>query len=382
MTSLAQASSTATSTSHALVEPSGSTATMSVAQSAGASLGLSDTCDGALGWDPGRVREVLRTQKAAVTKWYKAELRRMQAEFRASAAADIAALRSALEATQDQADRLDVQKQLLLHQVLKLEVALEEAAAARADLQTAMLKLAAEKDQARYEASKDTPDSLMPRIIELWHELAVPLAYRSRFYLTFSKKELFFSELEHRRLEWKLSQWRVTGGGAERDKALRALDAEQWCDVTVLLVCMQWERKSLARALKLSLDDAGRDALFAAWGVNSDTKERKLQLVHKVWHPTTVMAQDGAQRSASLVVDLVGSDTDTGHFMQLVLGDGKGIVEKGWVTNPAMSNRKEAGTSVASGYFLVAAASRKNVAVPFSMVRWVVTVLGLTRLCW
>ncbi|GFH07838.1 hypothetical protein HaLaN_02699 [Haematococcus lacustris] len=36
------------------------------------------------------------------------------------------------------------------------------------------------------------------------------------------------------------------------------------------------------------------------------------------------MAQDGAQRSASLVVDLVGSDTDTGHFMQLVLGDGKG----------------------------------------------------------
>ncbi|GFH08037.1 kinesin motor domain-containing protein [Haematococcus lacustris] len=116
MASIAQASSTATSTSHALVEPSGSTATMSVAQSAGASLGLSDTCDGALGWDPGRVREVLRTQKAAVTKWYKAELRRMQAEFRASAAADIAALRSALEATQDQADRLDVQKQLLLHQ--------------------------------------------------------------------------------------------------------------------------------------------------------------------------------------------------------------------------------------------------------------------------
>ncbi|GFH07837.1 kinesin motor domain-containing protein [Haematococcus lacustris] len=114
--------------------------------------------------------------------------------------------------------------------------------------------------------AQDTPDSLLPRIIELWHELAVPLAYRSRFYLTFSKKELFFSELEHRRLEWKLSQWRVTGGGAERDKALRALD---------------WERKSLARALKLSLDDAGRDALFAAWGVNSDTKERKLQLVHK-----------------------------------------------------------------------------------------------------
>jgi hypothetical protein len=44
----------------------------------------------------------------------------------------------------------------------------------------------------------NTPDTLLPRIIELWHELHVPLAYRSRFYLTFRTKELFYSELEHR----------------------------------------------------------------------------------------------------------------------------------------------------------------------------------------
>ncbi len=46
--------------------------------------------------------------------------------------------------------------------------------------------------------AQDTPESLMPRIMELWHELAVPLAYRSRFFLGFKDKELFFTELEHR----------------------------------------------------------------------------------------------------------------------------------------------------------------------------------------
>jgi hypothetical protein len=48
---------------------------------------------------------------------YKAELRRVQAEFRASAAADVAALKEALEAYKDQNDRLEVQKKLLLQQV-------------------------------------------------------------------------------------------------------------------------------------------------------------------------------------------------------------------------------------------------------------------------
>jgi hypothetical protein len=74
-------------------------------------------------------------------------------------------------------------------------------------------------------------------------------------------------------------------------------------------VCLQWERKSLAQAIKYNLDDDRREALYSAWDINNTTKERKLQLVHKVsgcasflhapaWHlHTFVCAPQSPQRS-------------------------------------------------------------------------------------
>jgi hypothetical protein len=55
-------------------------------------------------------------------------------------------------------------------------------------------------------ASTPTVDSLLPKIVALWDELYVPLAYRSRFFLCFRGRELFYYEVEARRLEWKRSQ--------------------------------------------------------------------------------------------------------------------------------------------------------------------------------
>lgn len=49
-----------------------------------------------------------------------------------------------------------------------------------------------------------------------------------------------------------------------------------------LLGHSQWERKALAQALKYNLDDAAREQLYAQWGVHTGSKERKLQLAHKV----------------------------------------------------------------------------------------------------
>lgn len=46
---------------------------------------------------------------------------------------------------------------------------------------------------------------------------------------------------------------------------------------------MDWERKSLAAGLKWNLTESEREELYQAWGVDSDTKERKLQLVFKLW---------------------------------------------------------------------------------------------------
>jgi hypothetical protein len=55
-------------------------------------------------------------------------------------------------------------------------------------------------------ASTPTVDVLLPKIVALWEELYVPLAYRSRFFLSFRGREVFYYEVEARRLEWKRSQ--------------------------------------------------------------------------------------------------------------------------------------------------------------------------------
>lgn len=48
---------------------------------------------------------------------YKGEVRRLQEEFRARSVADVAALREAVEQYKEQAERLEMQKALLLTQV-------------------------------------------------------------------------------------------------------------------------------------------------------------------------------------------------------------------------------------------------------------------------
>lgn len=42
--------------------------------------------------------------------------------------------------------------------------------------------------------------TLLPRIVQLWEDLHVPLVHRSRFYLAFKGCETFYYEAEHRRL--------------------------------------------------------------------------------------------------------------------------------------------------------------------------------------
>lgn len=68
-------------------------------------------------WNTMRVQAALKKQKEAVAQWYRSELARVQAELKASASADLEAVREALEQYKEMADRLETQKALLLHQV-------------------------------------------------------------------------------------------------------------------------------------------------------------------------------------------------------------------------------------------------------------------------
>ncbi len=82
-----------------------------------------------------------------------------------------------------------------------------------------------------------TAQSLLPKIVELWEALCVPLVHRSRFYLAFQGRETFYFEAEHRRLCYLRSQMKPTdavssqAGTPNRSfaKAQRKLDVRPTC---------------------------------------------------------------------------------------------------------------------------------------------------------
>jgi hypothetical protein len=62
-----------------------------------------------------------------------------------------------------------------------------------------------------------------------------------------------------------------------------------------------------------------REDLFSSWRVDPLSKERKLQLVQKLWSRDSLAQPDGMQRSSELVVQLCGMDASE-HMMELVFG--------------------------------------------------------------
>ncbi len=81
--------------------------------------------------------------------------------------------------------------------------------------------------------AQESPEvALLPRILELWQDLHVPLAYRSRFLIAFRGRESFYYNLELRRLEWKVEKEQAVAAATatrsrELDRAARALDVSR-----------------------------------------------------------------------------------------------------------------------------------------------------------
>lgn len=67
--------------------------------------------------------------------------------------------------------------------------------------------------------------ALWPKIAELWHELYIPLAYRSRFLQNFRHRETIYLEMEFRRLQWRASAVRTHGHAHARSVHVHVLAA-------------------------------------------------------------------------------------------------------------------------------------------------------------
>lgn len=84
------------------------------------------------------------------------------------------------------------------------------------------------------------------------------------------------------------------------------------------------ERKTLSVSLKQTMSESEREALFQTWDIPAGSKERKLQLVQKLWTPAALSADGGLERSAELVAALCGTDA-TAQFLQLLFGNMEGV---------------------------------------------------------
>lgn len=142
----------------------------------------------------------------------------------------------------------------------------------------------------QYSSTRATHQTLLFKIVVLWDALHVPLIHRSRFYLAFRGRELFYFEAEHRRLSHLQGQLLPeeespgTGKQARRklESAQRRLEVCLWCAAERADITAQWERKWLMHQLKYEFSEEDREELFLTWNIHRESKERKGQLLRKV----------------------------------------------------------------------------------------------------
>ncbi|KAL0046102.1 hypothetical protein WJX82_002585 [Trebouxia sp. C0006] len=310
--------------------------------------------------------------KDAAAQWYRSEVQRLRNVFRSAVAGDVARLKEAVGEYKENTSRLECQKQLLLKQVLSLEsrVAEHQQQQARFETQLQQSQLETQRAQRALRTAQqdaagpaglldgalggglrgmpglalrmqdqgspgmlDTDswaepasvETLLPRIVQLWEDLHVPLVHRSRFYLAFKGRETFYYEAEHRRLIHQQTQMglSVQDGDEASPRSKRIAEAE----TSKALRKLDWERRWLAAQMKWDFTSDERLELFTEFGVSSDGKERKLQLVRKLWAPDTIREIDGMTRSSEVVMRLNGCDATDGMF-DLVFSRPQG---EGWV---------------------------------------------------
>ncbi|XP_010481985.1 PREDICTED: kinesin-like protein KIN-7J [Camelina sativa] len=128
------------------------------------------------------------------------------------------------------------------------------------------------------------------QIIELWGVCNVPLVHRTYFFLLFKgdPSDYVYMEVELRRLSF-LKQTMSNDMEASRIQTVKALTREK-----------EWLSKQIPKKFPWSQ----RIELYQKWGVEVNSKQRSLQVAHKLWKNTQDM--EHIKESASLVAKLLG----------------------------------------------------------------------------
>ncbi|KAK3164442.1 hypothetical protein QOZ80_1AG0018520 [Eleusine coracana subsp. coracana] len=215
-------------------------------------------------------------------------MKKMQRMFQNAAEENVRNIRAYVTELKERVAKLQYQKQLLVCQVLELEsndgktnddFEEENAGPLQGDSWEKLFK------------------EQMQQIIQLWDICHVSIIHRTQFYLLFrgDRADQIYIEVEVRRLTWLQQHFAEVGDVPAAGDDLSLASS---------IKALRNEREFLARRMGSRLTDEERERLFIKWQVPLDAKQRKLQLVNKLW--TDPNDQAHIEESADLVARLVG----------------------------------------------------------------------------
>ncbi|TQD72825.1 hypothetical protein C1H46_041641 [Malus baccata] len=217
-------------------------------------------------------------------------VKKMERMFKNAAEENIRSIKSYVTELKERVTKLSYQKHLLLCQVIALE-----------------------KDQDAVIDEMDNIDESLPgtweltfeedrkEIIMLWHLCHVSIIHRTQFYLLFKGEpsDQIYMEVELRRLQWLEQHFSDLGNASPA-----LLGDEPAGSVAASIKALKQEREYLAKRVSSKLTAEEREMLYAKWEIPPGGKQRRLQLVNKLW--TDPHNMQNVQESAEIVAKLVG----------------------------------------------------------------------------
>ncbi|XP_072992493.1 kinesin-like protein KIN-7A [Typha latifolia] len=219
-------------------------------------------------------------------------MRKMQQMFRNAAEENVRNIRAYVTELKERVAKLQYQKQLLVCQVLELEA--NEAAEEETEKNISVLQNTQDAWWTKFKKQ-------MQQIIQSWDVCHVSIIHRTQFYLLFrgDSADQIYIEVELRRLTWLLQHFAEIA-----DASPAHVGDEPTVSISSSIKALRHEREFLARRVSSRLTEEERERLYIKWQVPLEGKQRRLQLVNKLW--TDPNDSIHIEESADIVARLVG----------------------------------------------------------------------------
>ncbi|KAL4280310.1 hypothetical protein GQ457_03G002330 [Hibiscus cannabinus] len=139
-------------------------------------------------------------------------------------------------------------------------------------------------------------ERLQTAILELWQTCNVSLVHRTYFFLLFKgdRTDSIYMEVELRRLTFLKETFSKGNQAVEDGRTLTLASSVR---------ALRLERQTLSKLMRKRFSDEERQELYQKWGIELNSKQRKLQLVNQLWSNNKDM--NHVTESATIVAKLI-----------------------------------------------------------------------------